>query len=104
MSSASKPWAKRPDAADAHRLRGRKGQERRARWLSTHPLCAHCDMDGRVALGTIVDHVVPLSKGGADSESNLQSLCDACDRIKTAKDLGRTVKQRIGLDGFPVDD
>lgn len=29
-----------------------------------------------------VDHVVPLSKGGADDESNWQLLCRACNQAK----------------------
>jgi 5-methylcytosine-specific restriction protein A len=96
------PWAKRPDAADAHRLRGWKGQQRRARWLSRFPLCKHCEAKGRVRLGVIVDHVVPLAKGGADDDSNLQTLCAECDKLKTAADLGHRIKPTTGLDGWPV--
>lgn len=40
------------------------------------------------------DHVVPVSKGGTDSPSNIQPLCGACDRWKQDKtiDFRRTVK------------
>lgn len=31
----------------------------------------------------IVDHIVPLSMGGNNNLSNLQSLCAECDKIKT---------------------
>jgi len=84
---ARKPWAKRDDAPK--RLSGRHGVNRRVRWLTEHPLCLHCEREGRVGAGVIVDHVIPLSKGGADDDTNLQSLCREHDRIKTAIDLGR---------------
>ena len=40
-----------------------------------------------------LDHIVPLWKGGEDTEDNLQALCPACHRIKT--DLERL--ERDGL-------
>ena len=45
--------------------------------------CVHCgnkyrkgDMD--------IDHIIPQSKGGSDSEWNLQCLCVHCNRSKQA--------------------
>lgn len=32
----------------------------------------------------ICDHKVPLSQGGTDDESNLQTICKPCDKHKTA--------------------
>jgi hypothetical protein len=32
-----------------------------------------------------VDHIVPVSKGGHDYETNLQTLCARCNRRKAAK-------------------
>lgn len=47
-----------------------------------NPFCAHC---GRYA--DHVDHIVPLSQGGAMwDEKNHQSLCIKCHGKKTAKD------------------
>lgn len=34
-----------------------------------------------------IDHIIPLSKGGVTSESNLQTLCWRCNRFKGAKIL-----------------
>ena len=31
----------------------------------------------------VCDHVIPLSEGGTDDEENLQTICQACDKVKT---------------------
>lgn len=51
---------------------------------------------------TQVDHCVPIAKNGTDDLLNLQSLCDRHHVLKTAKDLGRRIRPRIGLDGYPI--
>ncbi|NMF98398.1 HNH endonuclease [Aromatoleum toluolicum] len=58
--------------------------KRRARWLSCHPLCVECEREFRVTAASEVDHIFPLADGGADDESNFQSLCDGCHKAKTA--------------------
>ena len=77
----------KPIIADK-RLRGRRAVERRKRWLQANPLCVQCEALGRVTEAEEVDHIVPLFKGGADDETNLQSLCVEHHSIKTRKDLG----------------
>lgn len=62
-------------AAGDKRLRGRAAVDRRARWLDRHPLCVQCEAEGKVTAGDVVDHRIPLWKGGADDESNFQTLC-----------------------------
>lgn len=48
------------------------------------PICA---TEGCDRLTTDVDHIVPLSEGGALwSRSNLQGLCGYCHGIKTAEE------------------
>lgn len=47
-------------------------------------LCVVCLGDGVTTLATDVDHVIPKSRGGTDDEANLQSLCDAHHKAKTA--------------------
>lgn len=68
------------------RIRGRANQRRRERILSAQPLCVLCQAEGRVALATEVDHVVPLWAGGSEDDSNLAGLCSACHRAKSAKE------------------
>lgn len=74
---------RRPSAA----ARGydRDWQSRSAEFLAEHPYCAMCQEPS-----TVVDHVIPLSAGGADDETNWQSLCKPChDGPKQRQDLAR---------------
>jgi 5-methylcytosine-specific restriction protein A len=52
-------------------------------WLETHPTCVRCR-----APAEQVDHVLPRAAGGRHDQGNLQSLCLACHRSKTASDAG----------------
>jgi 5-methylcytosine-specific restriction endonuclease McrA len=49
------------------------------RW---HYRCAYCD-----ARAAHLDHVVPLSRGGTDTESNIVPACASCNLSKGAKTL-----------------
>jgi 5-methylcytosine-specific restriction protein A len=57
---------------------------------------------------TQVDHVIALVNGGADDDSNRQSLCDDCHKAKTRDDVrirdGKAALPIIGVDGYPIDD
>ncbi|MBK5204212.1 MAG: HNH endonuclease [Polaromonas sp.] len=96
----TKAWVKRPDAPA--RLSGRKGQQRRAQWLSSQPLCVMCEAmtPPRVTAGTDVDHIEPLAKGGADDESNFQTLCREHHQEKSIRDKGHRVRPVTGADGW----
>ena len=76
-------------SAGTPRKHDRQHAQRRARWMSAHPLCAHCERAGRVEQADELDHVVPLHLGGADDEANYQSLCVACHKAKTAREAAR---------------
>lgn len=88
------------------RQRGRPWQRRRARWLEANPLCARClgENPPRVEAAVQVDHRTPLFKGGADDESNFQSLCLDCHKRKTAEDLAGSGARVAGYDeaGWPI--
>lgn len=47
--------------------------------------CAYCRANLRKVVRH-VDHIVPLSKGGANTKDNLQYLCESCNQRKAAKD------------------
>lgn len=73
----------RPSAA----RRGYNAEWRRIRdeVLTQEPYCRHCKRPANQ-----VDHIVPLSRGGSNDISNLQSLCTSCHRRKTRNEsLGK---------------
>jgi len=37
----------------------------------------------------ICDHIIPKFEGGSDDESNLQTICQACDKVKTFEESQR---------------
>ena len=55
--------------------------------VSKEPLCRiHLEVLGVAVRATTRDHIVPKAKGGTDDDSNLQSLCHACNSAKGDKD------------------
>ena len=68
------------------RMRGDNWMRVRARWFRLNPLCVMCEANGFIQLANQLDHVIPLYKGGADDESNYQSLCVDCHKIKSAEE------------------
>jgi 5-methylcytosine-specific restriction protein A len=99
-----RPWANQ-GAGAAKRLRGRAGQRQRQRRLErSNGLCERCLDDGRVTVATVVDHVVPLARGGEDVDDNTRNLCDPCHEKATAEQFGRRPDEGrgIGVDGRPT--
>lgn len=86
------------------RLRGRAGvRQRTLRKQRTHYLCEMCLAKGRTEPATVVDHIIPLSKGGSDEDSNTRNLCRQCHLEVTAEQFGlRKPRQPIGADGWPT--
>lgn len=50
-----------------------------------------CQECGHIGTDLEVDHIVNVAQGGTDDDTNLQSLCIPCHKIKTAAEsaLGR---------------
>jgi 5-methylcytosine-specific restriction protein A len=70
------------------RKRGSAGvKDRAAIKARDYGLCCKCG-----ALGSVVDHIVPLWKGGSDEPENKQTLCDPCHAEKTAQEAAERSK------------
>lgn len=55
--------------------------------LQQQPMCEECERSGGLVPAQMVDHIVPINKGGAALDiANLQSLCNMCHGSKSAKD------------------
>ena len=76
---------------EVERDRGRPFQRARVRFLSDHPLCEYCQAQDppRVSASTILEHRVPLWKGGSMwDEANWAASCRPCADAKTAREAG----------------
>ena len=63
---------------DINKTYGRAWKRIRDRYASKHPLCERCLEEGRLTPVEEVHHILPVSRGGTHSESNLMSLCRSC--------------------------
>jgi len=75
-------------------------RELRAVKLDRFPLCEECQRRGVTTLAKMVDHIVPINKGGAPLDLvNLQSLCHPCHNRKSGgeaqKNKRRDIKPRL---------
>lgn len=51
--------------------------------LQLEPLCRHCRKQGKLVAASVVDHIKPITEGGAELDlNNLQSLCKPCHERK----------------------
>lgn len=65
-------------------LRRRQGVPERIRnevWRRDDGRCVECGSNERLEF----DHIIPWSRGGSDTARNLQLLCEACNRRKSAR-------------------
>lgn len=87
--------ARRVPVSEGHKTRarrttGRKLQDRRLKLWTKDPRCAMCRRITLFPDGFELDHIVPMFKGGDDTEANCQILCsgpDGCHGRKTKQDL-----------------
>jgi 5-methylcytosine-specific restriction protein A len=75
----------------------------RKRRLDAEPLCRDCDAQGIIRLSVVPDHIVPLARGGTDTDDNIRCLCAACHKIRTAEQFGQRVVHGTDLQGRPND-
>ena len=69
---------------------GRPYRRVRDRVKQDQSLCPLCAAQGLTVAGEEVDHIVPLSRGGAEQDpANLQHLCKPCHDAKTQQQRPR---------------
>ena len=52
---------------------------RRAVWIRDQGKCARCGSRERLEY----DHIIPLARGGSNTERNIELLCEGCNRTKS---------------------
>jgi len=50
----------------------------RDRHAAIFPYCEECYREGKIRLMDEVHHIIPVSRGGTNDDSNLMSLCRSC--------------------------
>jgi 5-methylcytosine-specific restriction endonuclease McrA len=50
-----------------------------------HGLCVYCEVD-LTTVQTHLDHRIPVARGGANADANMQLLCARCNRSKSDRD------------------
>ena len=59
----------------------------RAGHLRDEPLCRLCRITGKLTPAVVVDHIIPIKRGGPlYDHDNLQSLCWSCHSSKTRQE------------------
>jgi 5-methylcytosine-specific restriction enzyme A len=93
-----------PTTSRHERGYGTAHDKMRKHLMSTVITCEECTRHGRTAIGTIADHVIPLSRGGTGERSNYQLLCKPCSDAKTNAEAGRQAIEAkgIGRNGRPT--
>ena len=74
----------------------------RRRRIQAEPLCRDCAAKGIVRVASVPDHIVPLTKGGSDEDSNIRCLCADCHQARTAEQFGHRRTVPTGRDGWPL--
>ena len=80
------------DPDESKYYKSKAWKQLRAAQLFTAPNCKICGQSA-----TVADHIRPRKSGGTDALDNLQSLCNSCASIKTAKQdggFGRPARKR----------
>lgn len=88
-----RPWLpeKKPHEGYRHHntdfYQSRKWRNLRSIKLQMNPICEECERKGIITPAQMVDHIIPINKGGAPLDlTNLQSLCNRCHSAKSARD------------------
>ncbi len=58
--------------------------------------------EGRITPATVPDHIIPLTKGGPDTDDNIRCLCGPCHDTRTREQFGYRKVVGTDKDGWPV--
>ncbi len=89
VTDSARHKVSKAQVTEAYKERNRFYQ--RAAWkqlrkaqLDSYPLCCKCRQLGKLVAASVVDHIMPISTGGAALDiTNVQSLCTPCHNAKT---------------------
>lgn len=91
--SVRRPWqvVRKPQEGRQHAntkfYQSTEWRKLRAVKLDEQPLCEECLRNRKLVKAQMVDHIVPINKGGAPLDiENLQSLCNPCHNSKSARE------------------
>lgn len=83
-----KPFERENSNSDFYN--SRVWRKTRKRFLEQNPLCVECAEVGDVVVATVLDHIVPINRGGEKlNESNFQAMCAAHHNAKSAREASR---------------
>lgn len=89
-SSYRSGWVHRSRASNTERGYGWAWRLLREQILERdRGLCQPCLRNGKIQPASEVDHIVAKICGGCDDDTNLQAICQACHKRKTAHDRQR---------------
>jgi 5-methylcytosine-specific restriction protein A len=76
---------------------GRPWRRKRDQILKRDRYMCQCeDCQGKRLIAHEVDHIVPLSQGGSDDDSNLRAINRDCHKAKTQREARYASGQRVG--------
>jgi 5-methylcytosine-specific restriction protein A len=83
-------WAESRRQRKTKRLTGRPWRRLRDQILERdNYLCQEHYRQGKLVAAAEVDHIVAVTAGGNDDESNLEAICTECHKVKTQADSAR---------------
>ena len=75
------------DRSNANFYNSRQWRKLRLMILQRDPICKECEKKNIFVSSIVVDHILPINKGGAKyNADNLQGLCTTCHNRKSARD------------------
>jgi 5-methylcytosine-specific restriction endonuclease McrA len=89
---SSKSYSK-PEYAKLYN--SRRWRNLRNMYYKYNPLCVECKRNNIVKEGKVIDHLIPVSEGGAFYDwKNLNTLCTSCHAKKTAREVNKRIKDK----------